>query len=63
MRSLDEVLRLARALPVTERRRLLEELEKLEAEAPPPDDNEKAWAAWVALGPQGPIDDGDDSWP
>jgi hypothetical protein len=62
MRSLDEVLRLARELPAPERRRLLEELEKLEDEALPAEDNEKLWAEWVARGPQGPIDS-DESWP
>jgi hypothetical protein len=62
MRSLDEVLRLARELPAVERRRLLAELERLEDEALSSGENEEAWAAWVSQGPQGPIE-GDESWP
>jgi hypothetical protein len=62
LRSLEEVLRLARELPAAERRRLLEELERLEDESLSHDDNENAWAAWVSQGPQGPIE-GDESWP
>jgi hypothetical protein len=62
MRSLDELLRLARELSAVERRRLLVELEKLEDEALTPEENARAWAAWIAGGPQGPID-GDESWP
>jgi hypothetical protein len=63
MRSLDEILRLARELPAPERRRLLAELEKLDEESLPPAENEKAWAEWVARGPQGPIEDDESSWP
>ena len=62
MRSLDELLRLARELSAVERRLLLVELEKLELESPTREENDEAWAAWVAEGPQGPID-GDESWP
>ena len=34
--------------PASERRRLLEELEKLEEDRLSPDENEMAWADWVA---------------
>ncbi len=63
MRSLDEVLRLARELPAPERRKLVEELAKLEDEPLSREENEKAWADWVALGPQGPLEDDDSPWP
>lgn len=64
MRSLDEILRLARQLSPPERRKLLEALEKLEQERLlPPEEDQKAWAEWVARGPQGPIDDDGSAWP
>jgi Mg/Co/Ni transporter MgtE len=64
MQSLDEVLRLARELPAPERRKLLEELEKLEREETlSTKETEKAWADWVAHGPQGPMQDDGSSWP
>jgi hypothetical protein len=63
MRSLDELLRLARELSAPERRRLLEELEKLEEDSLSREDHEKAWAEWVDHGPQGPLEDDDSAWP
>ena len=64
MRSLDEILRLARQLSAPERRKLLDALEQLEQEERlPPEENENAWAEWIARGPQGPIDDDGSPWP
>ena len=59
MRALDEVLRLARELTAPERRRLLEELERLEDESLAHDDHMKAWAEWVEHGPQCLLEDDD----
>jgi hypothetical protein len=63
MRSLDEVLRLARELSAPERRRLLEEMEKLEEDSLARVDHEQAWAEWVDQRPQGPLEDDDSAWP
>jgi len=64
MRSVDEILRLARELPAAERRRLLEELERLDRdEMLSREENDKAWADWIAHGPQGPMEDDGSPWP
>jgi hypothetical protein len=63
MRSLDEILRLARELPAAERRKLVEELERLDEEPVDAVESGRAWAEWVDHGPQGPIDDDSAPWP
>jgi hypothetical protein len=64
MRSLDEILRLARELPAAERRKLLEELVRLDRdEMLSREENDKAWADWITHGPQGPMEDDGSPWP
>lgn len=66
MRTLDEILRLARELSAAERRRLVEALEGLDQDdVLTVDEQVQAWADWLARGPQGPIAEEDDeaAWP
>lgn len=50
-------------VPELEGRRVHVIVEPLPERAISSDENARLWSDWVAKGPQGPLEEGDDAWP